>query len=88
MSAVVEFDSEVPATYVRLRDDAMARPVEVIDEYCMVDLDAAGEPLGVEILDAPADISDPVFQALTMTFSSLNIDELRIALSGHPIAAA
>jgi uncharacterized protein YuzE len=88
MSAVVEFDSEVPATYVRLRDDAMARPVEVIDAYCMVDLDAAGEPLGVEILDAPADISDPVFQALTMTFSSLNIDELRIALSGHPIAAA
>jgi uncharacterized protein YuzE len=88
MSVLVEFDPEVPATYVRLRDDAVARTVEVMDAYCMVDLDAAGQPLGVEILSAPADISDPVFQALATTFPSLDIDVLRIALSGHPIAAA
>ena len=102
MSVMVEFDPEVPATYVRLRDDAVARTVEVIDAYCMVDLDAAGarlreagakmlnagEPLGVEILDAPADISETIFQALATTFPSLDISPLRLALSGHPIAAA
>ena len=88
MSVMVEFDPEVPATYVRLRDDAVARTVEVIDAYCMVDLDAAGEPLGVEILDAHADISETIFQALATTFPSLDISPLRLALSGHPIASA
>jgi uncharacterized protein YuzE len=77
MSVVVEFDPEVRATYVRLRDDPVARTVEVMDAYCVVDLDAAGEPLGMEILDAPADISQPVFQALATSFPSLDIDVLR-----------
>lgn len=47
-----------------------------------------GEPLGVEILDAPAHISDQVFQGLAATFPKLDIGVLRVALSGHPIAAA
>jgi hypothetical protein len=42
----------------------------------------------VEILDAPADISETIFQALATTFPSLDISPLRLALSGHPIAAA
>lgn len=88
ITMMVEFDPTAAATYVRLRDEAVARTVEVLDAYCMVDLDGAGEPVGVEILDAPADVGDALFEALGKSFPVLDIRALRLALSGHPVAAA
>ena len=62
MDVMVEFDPEVAATYVRLRDDTVARTVELMDAYCSVDLNATDKVLGLEILEAPADIPEAVFQ--------------------------
>jgi hypothetical protein len=43
---MVELDAETPATYVRLVDDPVAKTVEVVDAYCMVDLSQSGVPVG------------------------------------------
>jgi len=88
MSMMVEFDPEAAATCVRLRDEAVTKTVELLDAYFMVDLGATGGPVGVEIPDAPAEISRSVFDALAESFPAIAIRALRLALSGHPIAAA
>jgi uncharacterized protein YuzE len=85
---MVEFDPEAPATYVRLGDDTVTHTVDVVDAYCMVDVGQAGQPVGVEILDAPADIPEPAFESLAMSFPALDVRAARIALSGHAVAPA
>lgn len=84
---MVEFDPTAAAIYVRLRDEAVARTVEVLDAYCMIDVNTAGEPVGAEILDAPAEIRGDLFEALGKSFPVLDIRALRLALGGHPVAA-
>jgi hypothetical protein len=54
----------------------------------MVDLDAGGEPVGVEILDGPAKVGDAPFDALGKSFPVLDTRALRLALSAHRVAAA
>jgi uncharacterized protein YuzE len=48
------YDPSADALYVRLRDTEWAATIEVHDGY-MVDVDAAGEPVGVELLGLAAD---------------------------------
>jgi uncharacterized protein YuzE len=57
---VVHYDAEAEATYVELSDAPWSRTVELIDAYLLVDLDDSGVPVGVEVLDAPADIQERV----------------------------
>ena len=45
------YDAEVDALYLYLSDAIVARTVEVTPS-CMVDIDAAGRPVGVEVLRA------------------------------------
>jgi uncharacterized protein YuzE len=44
-----EYDREADALYVRFSDAAVAETVEV-DDYRIVDLDADGRPVGLEVL--------------------------------------
>ena len=47
----IEYSPTINAIYVRLRDGEVADTVEVGDDV-YADLDEAGEPIGVEFLDA------------------------------------
>lgn len=50
------YDPEADALYVRFTDRPVARTIQVTDSY-NVDLDADGEPVGLEILNVLADAS-------------------------------
>lgn len=45
------YDSENDLLYVTLADNAIARTVQ-ISETCFVDIDDAGQAVGIEVLDA------------------------------------
>jgi uncharacterized protein YuzE len=45
----IEYDSEADAAYVRLLDTPSVRTVEESD-VCIIDLDAAGKPVAIELL--------------------------------------
>lgn len=66
----MSYDLEAGATYVELAADDVARTVHVGD-LLAVDLDALGEPIGVEILTRPADITDEMLHALAAAFPTL-----------------
>lgn len=48
----VEYDTEAQATYLRISKAAIVR-TRTIDETVLVDLDAEGNPVGVELLTPP-----------------------------------
>ncbi len=56
---LVTYDPEANATYVSLSDAPVAETVQLRDSVS-VDLDESGEPVGVELLMAPAAATDDV----------------------------
>ncbi len=48
---IVEYDSDVNALYVRFRRGKAAETIE-IEHLIVVDLDADGQPLGIEFVNA------------------------------------
>ncbi|MGH9065201.1 MAG: DUF2283 domain-containing protein [Acidimicrobiales bacterium] len=85
---IVHYDADLGATYVELSDAPAARSTEVLDAYVLVNLDGAGAPVGVEVLDAPASITEAVFSALAEHFPALDLDRLRAVLAGRALARA
>lgn len=68
---LVQYDTEAGATYVELVDEAaVARTVEVSD-LVMVDVDAQGQPVGVEFVVPPRLITDEMLFAVADRFSDL-----------------
>ena len=63
----VDFDPEVQAWYLTLSDAQVGRTVHVSDEVA-VDVDEAGDVVGVEFLLAPATIEPAVREALFARF--------------------
>lgn len=49
---LITYDSSVDAAYIYLREDPKVAKSVVIDEQRVVDLDDAGEVVGIEILEA------------------------------------
>jgi uncharacterized protein YuzE len=62
-----KYDREADAIYLRLSDQPVARTAEVTDMH-MVDLDANGVPVGIEILDP----SDPRLEEIAARFGLLD----------------
>lgn len=88
---VVDYDTDAGATYVELPgyDEAKAdHVVEVIRDLLTVDVDAAGAPIGVELLRAPAEIDETMLDVLAERFPTVHLPELRAALAGQPLMAA
>jgi uncharacterized protein YuzE len=88
---VVDYDTDAGATYIELAgyDETNAdHTVEILTGLVTVDVDSAAEPIGVEILRAPAEIDEATLQALVQRFPALDLSELREALAGRRLAAA
>ena len=67
---MVQYDTEAGATYVQLTDAAVAGTVSVSD-LVMVDVDEAGQPVGVDFAVLPSRISDSMLAAVADRFPSL-----------------
>lgn len=80
---LVHYDSEADATTVELGSGEVSRTVEVVDGHVLVDLDAQGRPVSVEILCAPADVDDSVYAALAAAFPALDLGTLRSVIAGR-----
>ncbi len=88
---VVDYDTEAGATYLELPgyDEAGAHDVvEVIRGLVTVDVDGSGEPIGVELLRAPAEIDEATLRPLAERFPALEDAQLREALAGRRLARA
>lgn len=68
---VVTYDSEANATYVKVSDAPIATTRQFGDSLA-VDLDADGEPVGVELLMAPAQATDAVLAPLLVAYPGLS----------------
>lgn len=67
---LVSYDVDAGATYVRLSSDDVARTAHVSD-LVMVDLNEHGDPVGVEFVVPPAQVSDKMLWAVADRFESL-----------------
>lgn len=88
---VVDYDTEAGTTYVELAgyDETSAHGVvEVIRGLLTVDVNDSGEPIGVELLAAPAEIDEATLRPLGERFPTLDLAQLGAALAGRRLATA
>src|SRR5487761_1056840 len=71
MNVIIEYDSETHATYVSLSDVPPARQIEVRSESVAIDLDEHGQPVGVEILFSPTEVTPEIISAIDEQFPEL-----------------
>jgi uncharacterized protein YuzE len=84
---LVRYDAEADATCVQLDAEAtVARTVDLLDGYLLVDVDGSGHPIGTEVLSAPAEVDELAMTALALRFPYLNIRPLCTALAGRKAA--
>lgn len=76
--AVFEYDGDAKTLYYRLTREPVARTVSIGDRV-MVDVDAAGEAVGIEVMDPPG---------FTMTVSTNATARSPFSLSDEDIARA
>jgi uncharacterized protein YuzE len=93
----IDYDADADALYIRLADGTVARTHE-IDTLTMVDEDAAGKPLGIEVIHparpwpvtailAAYELTDEDRLYLTQLFPTEGA-VFNFAGSGHRVAAA
>ena len=56
MVVIVSYDPDADATYVKVTDAAVAS-TDSVGDLVAVDLDADGDPVGIEVLKAPGAVS-------------------------------
>jgi uncharacterized protein YuzE len=66
----VDFDPEVRAWYLTLSDAPVSKTVHISDEVA-VDVDGQDDPIGVEFLLAPAELSSEVRKTLFERFPAV-----------------
>ena len=84
---IVEYDCEARATYVSLSDEAPTRQVEVNRDTVAVDVNASGQPVGVEILLAPEGVTAEIIASIDALFPELG-RSIAFALAGAGFHAA
>ena len=67
---LVSYDTDAAATCVRVADATVAVTVEISD-LAMVDLDEVGQPVGVEFLVPPRDISPEMLVCVADRFAAI-----------------
>jgi uncharacterized protein YuzE len=83
---LVTYDPEADATYVKLADATVAT-TEQFGDSLAVDLDNTGEPVGVELLMAPATATSTTLAPLVRAYPSLSVIEdllHRLTLAANP----
>jgi uncharacterized protein YuzE len=73
-AVLVTYDPEGNATYVKLSDATVAT-TEQFGDSLAVDLDNTGEPVGVELLIAPATATSATLAPLVRSYPSLSVIE-------------
>lgn len=81
----VRRDTDADATYVMLQRADVAHTIEVIDSFAWVDVDEAGLPVGIEFLDAPADINENVLARIAERFPRTDTASIKAALAAHAV---
>jgi uncharacterized protein YuzE len=74
VGVLVTYDPEANATYVKLSDATVAT-TEQFGDSLTVDLDTTGEPVGVELLMAPATATSATLAPLVLAYPSLSLIE-------------
>lgn len=79
---VVTYDPDADATYVSLSEGEVAR-TDSLSDLIAVDLNAAGAPIGVELLKAPGSVSAGDAKLVTARYPSLKVvfETLRQAIA-------
>jgi uncharacterized protein YuzE len=85
---IVRYDTEADATYITLQCAPVARTIEVIDSFAWVDVDDVGLPVGIEFLDAPADIDETALARIAERFPTTDTPSIKAALAGHTVRPA
>lgn len=67
---LVQFDTEVGATYLQVSEAEVARTVHLRD-LVMVDVDTQDKPVGVEFAVAPEKVTDLMVEAVAKRFPEL-----------------
>jgi uncharacterized protein YuzE len=67
---MVQYDTEAGATYVQLTEGDVARTVNVGD-LVSVDVDAHGQPVGLDFAVLPSKITDSMLYAVADRFPAL-----------------
>jgi uncharacterized protein YuzE len=67
----VSYDLSAGATYVEVMEGETARTVEISD-LVMVDVNASGEPLGVEFVVPPSQITSEMIDRVVKRFPTLD----------------
>jgi uncharacterized protein YuzE len=80
---IVRYDTEADATHITLQHAAVARTVEVIDSFVWVDVDENGLPVGIEFLNAPADIDESALALIAERFPTTDTVSIKAALAGR-----
>lgn len=75
----VQYDAEAEACYLEVSTNPVARTVH-LDDAVMVDVDDAGEPVGVEFLWARDEIPGEALTMVVERFPALGVQLLREAL--------
>lgn len=68
----VSYDLNAGATYVELMDGEVAQTVEISD-LVMVDVNVHGEPLGVEFVVPPSQITPEMIERVVFRFPTLDV---------------
>jgi uncharacterized protein YuzE len=85
---IVRYDTEADAAYITLQRADIARTIEVIDSFAWVDVGEAGLPVGIEFLDAPADIDETALARIAERFPTTDTPRIKAALAGHTVRPA
>jgi uncharacterized protein YuzE len=84
---VAEYDRTSDALYIRLRDAEVARTTEV-DDYRILDFDALGEVVGLEVLYPAANLTiAPIAREYGFADQLAEIDQAVAAAIVGPVAA-
>ncbi len=84
MGVLIQYDTEADAAYFELADGDVAETVEISD-LVMVEVDASGRVLGVEVAMHPSRVAQDVWQRLFERFPAVD-ERVRTALNGVPAA--
>jgi uncharacterized protein YuzE len=85
---IVRYDTEADATYIILGEAPIGRTIELVDSFVWADVDDQGRLVGIEILQAPADIDDALLVPLQERFPTADMAGIKAALAGHNLRPA
>lgn len=84
----IKYDIEADAAYVRLKEDEAAVSIRELSDVCVLDLDAGGEVVGIELLSVFGFAGSALAQVAEQgLISRSKVNEIMEALRSEVVAA-